>query len=248
MEETEKIKKQHVQLPNDMTKQNKLAPKDLLVYATIKKYMNKVTKECFPSLETLTKDSGYSINTIRKSIELLVNNQYISIRKQGRQQIYKFSSYKNFEPFSYDFLDSDLDNNEKAYILATQQHMITNQEKGLGKTTYTNIKLGELINMSPRKIASLDKSLENKGLLSTIKTSKKDALTGLMKEEKIFHLDALGQAVIWSLQNHEERIEVTENKVEQLEKQMKILLRENKNLKDLLNKNKDEEYGTFTIL
>ena len=33
--------KQHVQLPNNMTKSGELSPKDLLVYVTIKSFMNK---------------------------------------------------------------------------------------------------------------------------------------------------------------------------------------------------------------
>ena len=33
--------KQHVQLPNNMTKSRILTPKDLLVYVTIKSFMNK---------------------------------------------------------------------------------------------------------------------------------------------------------------------------------------------------------------
>ena len=63
--------KQHVQLPNDMTKSGELSQKDLLVYVTIKRYMNSKTKECFPSLDTIVKVSGVSKPTVRKSIENL---------------------------------------------------------------------------------------------------------------------------------------------------------------------------------
>ena len=91
-----KVNKQHVQLPNNMIKKDGLEPRDLLVYAVLKKYMNNESKECFPSLETLSKESGYSINTIRNSIKLLQANNYISIRKEGRKNIYRFNPYKNF--------------------------------------------------------------------------------------------------------------------------------------------------------
>ena len=63
--------KQHVQLPNNMTKSGELSPKDLLVYVTIKRHLNSTTKECFPSLDTIVKESGISKPTVRKSIELL---------------------------------------------------------------------------------------------------------------------------------------------------------------------------------
>ena len=65
------MNKQHYQLPNDMTKDGNLVPNDLLVYLTIKSYMNKDTKTCFPSLKTLSEKIQFSIPTIRKSISKL---------------------------------------------------------------------------------------------------------------------------------------------------------------------------------
>lgn len=46
---------QHVQLPNNMTASGELTPKDLLIYVSIKRYMNNETREAFPSLETIMK-------------------------------------------------------------------------------------------------------------------------------------------------------------------------------------------------
>jgi len=225
--------KQHVQLPNNMINHNGLEPKDLLIYAVIKKYMNNETKECFPSLATISEKSGYSINTIRKSISLLEKNNYIKIRKEGRKQIYKFNSYKKFEPFSYTFLEYDLETNEKAYILAFQQHLIKDI-KGLGKTTYSNDVIAEKLNISPKTVARLDSSLVKKGYLNIVKTKTRDPVTGVFINEKFFHLDELGQAVIWNLQKHEEKIEKHDNEIEELKKitettskDVKILLREN---------------------
>ena len=67
----ETINKQHVQLPNSMTVDAKLTPQDLLIYVAIKRYMNKDTKEAFPSLQTICSKSGASINTVRKCISNL---------------------------------------------------------------------------------------------------------------------------------------------------------------------------------
>lgn len=227
-----KINKQHVQLPNNMIKKDGLSPKDLLVYAVLKKYMNNQTKECFPSLETLSKETTYSINPIRNSIALLVENNYISIRKEGRRHIYKFNPHKNFEPFSYEFLESDkLEANEKAYILANQQFMIKDQN-GIGKTSFSNETISDKLNISTRTIARLDNALIKKGFLNIVKTSAKDPITGLMIDEKFFHLDELGQAIIWTLQKHEDDINELKETTVSNTKDVKIILKENSLMKD----------------
>ena len=141
----EAINKQHVQLPNDMTVNENLTPQDLLIYVAIKRYMNKDTKEAFPSLQTICAKSGASINTVRKCINNLEAQDYFKIEKRGRQNYYIFSDYQKFEPFSYDFLDKeDLTFTEKAYIIASQQYMFKD-EKGIGKISYTNSELSEKI-------------------------------------------------------------------------------------------------------
>jgi DNA-binding transcriptional regulator YhcF (GntR family) len=190
-----KSNKRHVQLPNNMIKNNGLEPKDLLIYAVIKKYMNNETKECFPSLVTISKQSGYSINTIRNTLVSLQNNNYITIRKEGKKNIYKFNPHKNFEPFSYEFLECDLETNEKAYILASQQFLIKDQD-GIGKTTYSNEQMSEKLNISARTISRIDNSLMKKGYLNIVKTQAKDPITGVYINQKFFHLDELGQSII----------------------------------------------------
>ena len=74
---------QHVQLPNNMTASGELTPKDLLIYVSIKRYMNNETREAFPSLETIMKHSSSSKPTVRKCIESLKSKGYISIHKEG---------------------------------------------------------------------------------------------------------------------------------------------------------------------
>jgi DNA-binding transcriptional regulator YhcF (GntR family) len=168
--------------------------------------MNNATKEAFPSLQTICKKSGASINTVRKCIANLEKQEYFKIERRGRQNYYVFSEHKNFEPFSYDFLDKeDLTFTEKAYIIASQQYMFKD-EKGIGKISYTNSELSEKINMPESTISKCNRSLTTKEYLSIIRCEKHDPETGLAIQEKIFHLDELGQAVIWALQNHEQRI------------------------------------------
>ena len=230
--------KQHVQLPNNMIEksENLLSPKDLLVYVAIKSFMNKDSLECFPSLETIVEVSGVSKPTVRKAIDNLKATGYITVRKQGRSNIYKFNPYKNFEPFSYEFLkDKTLDANIKAFLVATQQSMYKD-EKGIGKLTYTDKELGDIINLDKRTVAKYHKTLKEQGLLTTLTTNIRDPETGLFKEEKIYHLDKLGQAVIWTLQNHEERIDSTEKTTQLLLKRIEELEAREKERDAVINK------------
>ena len=72
--------KQHVQVPDpDVKKHSSLKPIDYLVYANIRRYMNKDTKTCYPSLETISKDCDCSIPTVRSSIKRLASEQLFDI-------------------------------------------------------------------------------------------------------------------------------------------------------------------------
>lgn len=213
--------KQHVQLPNDMTSEKKLTPKDLLVYVSIKRYMNSQTKEAFPSLMKLKEITSMSKPTIMNSITNLVQAKYITIRREGRKSVYKFNSYKNFEPFSYEFLDKkDLTANEKAYILATQQHMFKD-EVNIGKVSYSELELSDKINMSQPVINRCNNSLKDKGYLTILQTRNSEA--GILINEKVFHLNELGQAIVFALQNHEERISQNEKTIEMMSRKIKEL-------------------------
>lgn len=212
--------KQHVQLPVTVEKSD-LRPKDQLIYLSIKRFMNKDTHQAFPSLEKLKQVSGASIPTIRDSIQKLVDTNYITVTRDGRKNIYTFNTYKNFEPFSYEFLDNNtLSFNEKSYIVATQQYMFK-EEEGIGKIGYSNRKLADLISMSESSIKRCNTSLKDKELLTY--DIQKDGTT-----VKVYHLDKMLQNIIWVLTNHEKRISDIEkenaelkSKFEELEKLVK---------------------------
>ena len=234
----------HVQLPNNMTTKD-LTPKDLLVYVSIKRYMNKDSLECYPSLDKIVEVSGVSKPTVRKTIDKLSELKYITVSKSGRKNVYKFSPYKNFEPFSYEFLDrKDISPDEKALIIAEQQFMFKDID-GLGKISYSDTELSEKINMSYNTIVKYHRSLEQKGYITTVKTKAKDSETGIAVNEKIFHLDELGQAIIWTLQKHYEEIKDLKIKTESTSKDMKIVLKElerlTKKIDELENKNNTDE-------
>lgn len=239
--------KQHVQLPNNMTIHEELTPKDLLVYVTIKKYMNKETLSCYPSIATIVEKSGVSKPTVLKSINKLQDLGYIKISKQGRSNLYTFSKYKNFEPFSYEFLENnDVNVEEKSLIIALQQLMFKDQE-GYGKITYTDLELSEKINMSYSSIVKHSKSLEKKGYLTIIKTSAKDSLTGIPIHEKIFHLNELGQAIIWTLQKHEEDIQELKEITKETSKDVELLLKEIQRLNERLDQVEGKQNDNITL-
>ena len=215
---------QHVQVPNNMTKNKTLTPECLLVYAYIKKYMNRDTLEAYPSLTTICSELGASEPTIRKCIKLLVELEYISVRKEGRKNVYKFSEYKKFEPFSYEFLENkECTFTEKAMILAEQQYMFKDKSTHEGKMNYSNRQMSELINMSHVTISRCTKSLQEKGLMRVVQTNTIDPATGCKIQEKIYDLDRLHQGIVFAICNHEERIQQTERDVEDLRKQLQSL-------------------------
>lgn len=234
--------KQHVQLPNDMA-QDGLTPKDQLIYLSIRRYMNDQSRKAYPSLETISSVSGASINTIRSTIKKLVEKGYFTIEIEGRKHIYHFSEHKGFEPFSYEFLDKkDISFTAKAYLAASQQYMYTDI-KGYGKISKTNKDLSEMINMPESTISKCNRELERKQYLTIIKNCSVDSVSGCHTNTTLIELNKLGQAIVWGLKDHEERIsqnteeilnikesvEDLKNKLDARDKLIDKLLREREN-------------------
>jgi hypothetical protein len=70
---------------------------DPYVYACIKRYMNNITKEAFPSLDTILEDTGLTKPTVLKSIKRLSNANYLRTeKKKGLSTRYIFNDYKKF--------------------------------------------------------------------------------------------------------------------------------------------------------
>ena len=92
---------------------------DPYVYACIKKYMNKETKQAYPSIQTLIEITGLNKKTILAAIDRLEKSGYFKvIRRAGSSNIYIFDDYKKFEIFSYDFLDTkELSSKAKSYLV-----------------------------------------------------------------------------------------------------------------------------------
>lgn len=204
-----------------------LDPKDKLIYIAIRRYMDKTTLEAFPSYATITKDTSAAAKTIKKCIDNLVREGYLETRKEGRKIIYKFNNKKQFEPFSYDFLDKpDLSFTEKSYIIASQQYMFKDEEEG--KINYNNRELSKLINMPESTISKCNRSLERKGYLE-----------GSSEIVKKFQLRELDQLFIWKFKEQDEKIQKNSEDIDYLKRELKRIKLENEEMKNLLNtKNK----------
>lgn len=216
MEENKKL--QHVQVPNNMGSSD-INPKDQLIYTIIKSHDNP-QHECFPSLQVLSKESGASINTIRDSIKRLKSADYIKTELKGRRTYYTFNEYKKFEPFSPEFIKrEDISFTTKSYLIATQQYMYKDVEN-IGKLSLSNVNLSKEINMPESTIRRCNAELVSKDYLTILKNENRDLQTGCKTETKIFELNKLGQAIIWTLCDHEERIQQNTDDINILKKRL----------------------------
>lgn len=235
---------QHTQVPNEMGHAN-LDPKDQYIYVIIKSYQNAQTQKCFPSLQEIASKAKTSIPTIRESIKRLVDANYISIERIGRKNYYSFSEYKKFEPISPDFISNpNLSFTTKSYLVATQQYMYKDIEN-LGKLSISNVNLSKEINMPESTIRKCNAELVSKDYLTILKNENRDLQTGCKTETKLFELNKLGQAIIWALCDHEDRIQQNTNDInalrnefhEKFDKQADIIDKQAKLIDKLMNEN-----------
>ena len=195
------MNKQHYQLPNSM----KVTAKDKYVYLMLKFYDGK--EGCFPTLETLSKNFGLNIKTIRASINRLEKAGYIQIEQRGHKNYYHFTKYINFEPFSPEFMKSkEIPTCAKVYIAGIQQYMYKDVEN-LGKLSYTDCQIAKLLGMSQPTVNRYHKKLKELGILYMMPSKKKDQVTGCKSNIKVFKMDKVYQQIIWTLKEHEERLD-----------------------------------------
>ena len=208
--------------PANSDTQPDLDPKDKLIYVAIRRYMNKQTLEAYPSYATITKDTGAAAKTIKKCVDNLVKENYLETKKEGRKIVYKFNNKRQFEPFSYDFLDKhDLSFTEKSYLISTQQYMFKEEEEG--KISITNKELSGLIKMPESTISRCKRSLADKGYLK-----------GSSELVKRFQLRELDQLFIWKFKEQEEKIEKNSNDIALIKKELERIKLENAEMKEKL--------------
>lgn len=225
---TDNNKKPHVQVP-DPVKETKLKPFDKLVYANLRKYMNKDTYECFPTIRRIASECGCTEKRVTNSIERLIEAGDIEKTKRiGRSNVYKFNKLsKNFEMFTNDFLDQkDTTPEEKAYLIGLQSQ--TYKDGGFAMTTKTNEEIAEALNISTRSVQQYNKSLKEKQIMVEMKTAILDA-AGYNRTVKAIDLAKVCQAVLYVNERvdiHETRLNVQEDRITALEKMVSKLMQE----------------------
>ena len=212
---------------------------EILIYVAIRRYMNKNTMKAYPSLDRIQKDTGVSKATIIKIIKNIINKGYMQQEsKKGVGAIYTFNNEKSFEPFSYEFLDNEnLTKAEKLQILCTQQYMF--KENGIGKISYSDNELAEKTGLNRNTIAKTNQSLMQKGFATQVTLATRDPETGLINKETMYHLDEIGQAIVFKLKEHDDRIVKNEEDIESLKKDNELLRRELNEIKRELQASKE---------
>lgn len=239
-------KEQFFILPTKMTEESLLKPTDVLVYLYLKCYDND-KHECYPSLATLAKRSGAAINTIRKAISNLIKYEYITVKKQGRSNYYRFKKVIKFDKFYLDFIDNpNLSFSEKAYIASSYQYMFKDLEP-YGKIALSNKELAEKLNVSEKSIYRLNKDLTRKEILQIFKESKRNLETGCSEELKVFNLQKCGQSALWLIQDNSERIDILEEKDRERDKLIKSQQKIIELMQEEINKLKAQQANNFTM-
>lgn len=193
---------------------------DKVIYASIRRYMNATTRECFPALNTIAISLKCSINKVRRAIERLVDTGLIEKCSDGRKNHYYFPESefdKRFEMFTDEFLDMDLPLNVKEYYMDIQQYLY-GKDTGIGKCALSNAELARRTGWTTISIKKYNTILIEKNLLEEEETTQKDE-AGFPVIQKRFDLQGFNQAVLWAKQvneaiiNHEDRIAALERKL-----------------------------------
>lgn len=224
--------RQHVQVPNMNLKEESLDLIDPYVYACIKRYMNNVTKEAFPSLDTILEDTGLTKPTVLKSIKRLSNANYLRTeKKKGLSTRYIFNDYKKFEIFSFDFLDNDnLTPKEKAYLITIQNKMYKDNVLEIGKITLSNSDIKEFLNIDPKTMRKLEQSLQEKNVLQLIPVKSRDE-RGVCVNERIYSFQDFANLVAIQFMKTEEQIQDLNKQNEDIRKQFAMMQEEIERLK-----------------
>ena len=208
--------KKHVQIPqaNTIDKSSDLKLLDYLVYANIKRFVDKESLIAKVSTETLAHKCNMSQRSILKSIEKLENaNMFKVIRTANAQKKncnqYQFQQLKEFEMFSDEFLDaSEFTNKVKAYWIMLQSEAYKDTTNSLAYISKNDKELSESLNLDLRTVQKYNKELENLGIMNKVNYGFDEA--GFSKQQWVANLVTLNQYILCSMAVVNEQ--VAENK------------------------------------
>ncbi len=159
--------------------------------------MNKDTRTCYPSMETIKEKTGLSIRFINDSIHRLEQFGLLQVTKRkGTSNLYYFPPETDqFEMFSEEFLDMDLPPKVKEYYMKLQKTLY-DKDQEFATTHYNDSKLAEITGLSKPTVKKYNLILENSGYMKTAVTPYKDE-AGLAIREMSFDMQKLGQFGLW---------------------------------------------------
>ena len=170
---------------------------DQLVFAQIKRFMNKDTRTCYPSMEMIKAKTGLSIRFINDSIHRLEQFGLIQVtRRKGTSNLYYFPPETDqFEMFSESFLDMELPPKVKEYYMKLQKTLYDKDQK-IATTHYNDSELAVITGLSKPTVKKYNLILEESGYMKTAITPYKNE-AGLAIREMSFDMQKLGQFGLW---------------------------------------------------
>lgn len=170
---------------------------DQLVFAQIKRFMNKETRTCYPSMSTLKDLCKLSQRFICDSIHRLADNGLMQVTfRKGTSNLYYFPPETDqFEMFSDEFLDMPLPPKVKEYYMKLQSFLY-DKDQEVATTHYNDQELAEKTGLSLPTIKKYNKILQDGGYMNSKLTSYKDE-AGLIIREMSFDMQKLGQFGLW---------------------------------------------------
>jgi len=210
---------------NECLKDGKLTELDLLVYASIRKYMRNDTRVCDSAISQIIEFSGLSKPTVINAIKKLHTNSFIEIiPRTGRSNWYRFPvSSEHFEQFLFTFLENPiLTPQEKAFIIACRKFFLKSKDEYY--ITANNSEMAKWTGVSRQTVDNRVHSLKDKGMIKytlTLRKSGNNDIGLLMNMEELGLILKKNQEDIEDLKETKadnQRVEALEQQVEELKK------------------------------
>lgn len=217
---------QHVEVPYELDNLklvHTLEHGDKIIYAALRNYMNKNSRECFPAIRFIAENLQCSPTKVQLAIKRLLATGLLEKAKDGRKNHYRFPETdfdKQFEMFTKEFLYMDLPLNVKEYYMDIQQYLY-GKDTGKGKCSFSNAELARRTGWTVASVKKYNTILIEKNLLEEETSDYKDE-AGFPIIVKRFDLQGLNQAELWVKQvtaaviKHEDEIQQLKNEIQEL--------------------------------
>lgn len=217
---------QHVEIPHELDNLklvHTLEHGDKIIYAALRNYMNKDSRECFPAIRFVAENLQCSPTKVQLAIKRLLATGLLEKAKDGRKNHYRFPETdfdKQFEMFTKEFLYMDLPLNVKEYYMDIQQYLY-GKDTGKGKCSFSNAELARRTGWTVASVKKYNTILIEKNLLEEETSDYKDE-AGFPIIIKRFDLQGLNQAELWVKQvtaaviRHEDEIQQLKNEIQEL--------------------------------